>query len=271
MLRRFWKWVWRNWVNFVVVCIGIFTIVVIYNFFVEWHGKNPPTEKLLGTPSYIWFGFSTVGSLVVSLLVLAAVKKKTFSDSAELLKRFITIFDEAKHCKGQTKISLLHFVPCPGLFDEMFKKPRIFPRRMNFSKLERLVSDVIKKPNVTTRVAMLDNLTSQRFLKAFFKHEKQEVSAKALGANPFDKYYQMASLFVVSNFGPKCVAHINKTWLDKSMKGDEFIILGAAEKNGFIGSISFEGGDFQFRAADYVGDTTVIHELFDRLVTIYRQ
>jgi hypothetical protein len=146
-LRRFWNWVWRHWVNFVAVCIVIFTIVVIYNFFAECHGKNPPTEKLLGTPSYIWFGLSTVGSLVVSLLVLAAVKKKPFSDSSELLKRLITIFDEARNCKGQVKISLLHFVPCPGLFDDTFKKRWILSKRETFSKLQRLVSDVKKKKN----------------------------------------------------------------------------------------------------------------------------
>jgi hypothetical protein len=262
---------WEYRVAVTLIVIVLITAVLTVAFFVECCKAEPDKERPFGTPSYVLFGLSTVASLCVSIYILKTLIPRTFTDSKQLLQRFIRVFQDAIYSQQRVDISLLHFVPCPGLFDEEFKNDP------SFSVFSSLLDEAKQEKRITIRVAMLHEEGRDEFLKRFYEHESQYVSSNVLkGKRGFDSYYAKTIVFLQGAFvqpGKWVIKshNIDKTWLETALRGEQFIILGAARKVGFIGSVSFIGGAFKFKAADYEGNVEVIHELFNRLVEIYEK
>lgn len=257
----------RHSVIIAVVAILIFTTIAIVFFYNDWRKACPAQERPLGAYLSIVFGIASVLSLVISIYILKTLTKKTFSQSLDLLIRFNKILEDALMSQNEVTVSILHFVPCPGLFDEKYR------REPTFSNFRSLIHEVQQRNNITVRVAMLEESSRVRFLQEFFKYEKKKISEEDLHrGGDVNSYIAEAEAFITSAFEKPPADkpnYIEGEWLDEILRGQQVIILGGANKVGFIGSVSFVGGNFQLAAADYEGKTEVIHALFDHLASAY--
>lgn len=258
-------WINRNFALVSVIAILLFTSIAMGFFFSKWFKAVPTQERPFGTFLYMVFGLASVGSFAIAIWILKTIKKKRFSESRELLERFIKIFKDAAVSRGPIQISILHFVPCPGLFDSKFTRDK------TFKDLRYFIDIVKREQNVTIRAALLAEDERKEFLQKFFDYEKGGVSEKAIiGGGGTSGYETDAEDFISRAFEQDIKTyHIGEQWLQKALDGQQFTILGAGAKVGFIGLASFVGGHFKFDAADYEGNTEVIHTLFDQLVKIY--
>ena len=214
---------------------------------------------------YLWLGAVAVTSLVISIYILKNVRKSKFSHSVDLLQRYIEVFEDAKGSKkGEAMISLLHFAPCPGLFDERFKGIR------DFSKFTRLLN----KCKAKVRVTMLRESDRADFLGKFYETESANVGNDKLNEKMgMEGYVNDAQTFLKTCFEQRDNTdknYIARCWYDNADEnGGQFIVLGAATSTGFIGSASFDDGEFKFTCADYHGEAKVVHALYDQLTKTY--
>lgn len=231
---------------------------------------KPNRPFIKGILNY-WLAIVSVLSLIIAILILKKIKKPRFTGSRELLDRLINVFNDALRSLGtgqKVKVSILHFAPCPGLFDETFKDDR------TFTKYREIISKAIdKKDKIELNICMLNEDDRKIFLECFYNDEKKEVSQQKLKVKGgLDQYLSDAQIFIkkyqeiTSN-----IRNINKYWLDRALAGEEIIVLGAARSVGFVGSVYFYQGEFNLHAADYSGNTNVIHQLFDKLAQIYNE
>jgi hypothetical protein len=257
------------WIVFLsFALLGLYTIV-------NW-GAKPKFELLWQD----WFGFATIAALCVSILVLVTIRAPRFTSSRELLDRFIQLFEDAlSSSSGHVTLSLLHLAPCPGLFDSQFLNDPTFEK---FTALQSRMRDAVEKgqtaATVSLRVAMLGNSELRTFLEKFFDHE----TSQRLGRSDLQKRggeevcrsnYRDLGINHIQNLGTMAneICVIDGSWLKQVIETEkQVIILGAAERVGFLGSVSFKDGYFRFDATDYHGDTRVIHELFDSLAAMYK-
>jgi hypothetical protein len=217
-----------------------------------------------------WFGIVSVSSLIVGVLIMKKLQKQRFSESIELLNRFINVLEDAMinaRPGSKQRVSILHFAPCPGLFDFIFNDIK------RIEKMEELLGTAIKRKElINLRICMLNETSRLRFLEYFYKEEGKKVRQKKLDdKGGFNIYKAQAEAFIerfIEIANP--VAEIHESWLAKSIeRGEEIIVLGAANSVGFIGSVYFLNGAFVFEAADYAGNANVLHQLYDKLSSIY--
>jgi len=259
--------------RFKLIVIGIVSLIIASAiFYIINYIWLIPLPIQLGEPIFFAFcGLLSAVSLIVTIGVLIAVSAPHFDDSLELLDRLVKIFDEG--LRGKTKkVSLLYFAPCPGLLCDLTKVDGAFVglRKVMAGILER--QDGTPNP-VDYRICMLGKEGRGDFLSYFYEHEKERISEKQLkesSAPTSTEYIEQAELFLKRNFDPLCPVLIDYSWVNNVINnGGEFIVLGAGNRFGFIGSISFPGGRFRFKAADFDVDTALIHVFYDNLKEVY--
>ena len=260
---RIYLFIRRRWAGLSI--IGLFVIALVCACLVF---------RSIDKYAAIYFGLISVTSVAISIMIFKQISKEHFSSSLAICKKYTDIFEDALLSGG--KLSLIHFCPCPGLFDNLFNDDKAF------EKFENIVNEVIEatkarqedtsEPPLDCRIAMLGDPGIRKFLESYFEYEKKRPVKKSTDKA---KYIGTASIFLTEKFRKTGLSKdkdaVDEQWLDDAFEKHAFIILAASKHKGFIGLISLHNGYLQFDAADYAGKIEIVHELYDLLRDKYTQ
>jgi hypothetical protein len=243
------------------------------------HGYMQESSHLEHWPTYMWFGITSVLGLFMSIWIKATIQPMPFDNSRELLIRFKEVFDDA--AANGDHISVLYLCPNPGQFDFQFKLHK------DFGSLEKSILAALSSHRVKEiRWAMLGDFPVgdkpalhgdlQLFVEKFYKGEETQLTTEEQQRGGGLAGYQSNVLDYFSRIGKALqrshklkFSSIGGVVLDRMLKGERILILAAAARKAFLGSVYFDAADrYRFEALDVVAPQT-IHDLYNALLGSY--
>lgn len=269
---------WASGITISVTALSTLAYLVVHLYHWWYSTAHGTFAHIIIISTNLFYGVSSLLGFILSLWILGQINPERFTTAQELLGHCIELFDDAN--KSNSCVNLLILSPNPGQFDEVFNLPK---RRHDFSELKQKIQACLDNRQVSINLVCLAGMPAEsgsslyRFLNKFFNSEvglaNKDLVTRLEGINGYlgAVHGFMQDYFMGKKDQSLFLSYIHEDWVDEMEKGEPIMVIGYANNEAFLGTISFKGENFNFTGLDFKGDVATVKTLYDSMVKKYTQ